>query len=101
MIACCDQDDVWRADKLAVIGEQFDRRAGLGFAFSDADAIDEGGRPLGYRLWDAVGFPRHRFAADPFAVLVRQNVVTGATLAFDAGLRPLVLPVPPGWMHDG
>ena len=34
-------------------------------------------------------------------MLVRYNVVTGATLAFAARLRPLVLPVAAGWMHDG
>ena len=104
VIACCDQDDVWRPHKLATLAAAFDRRPDLGFAFSDADAIDAAGAPLGYRLWDSVGFTpglRRRFAADPFAVLVRQNVVTGATLAFHARLRPLVLPVPPGWMHDG
>jgi hypothetical protein len=35
------------------------------------------------------------------AVLLRRNVVTGATLAFRAGFRPWVLPVGPGWIHDG
>ncbi len=104
VIACCDQDDVWEPDKLVTLAAAFDRHPDLGFAFSDAEAIDARGRPLGYRLWDSVGFTprlRRRFAADPFRVLVRQNVVTGATLAFAARLRPLVLPVPAGWMHDG
>ena len=104
VIACCDQDDLWRPDKLAVLGDAFDRRPDLGVAFSDADAVDASGHPLGYRLWESVGFTprlRRRFATDPFGVLVRQNVVTGATLAFAARLRPLVLPVGPGWMHDG
>jgi glycosyltransferase involved in cell wall biosynthesis len=104
LIACCDQDDVWLPHKLATLGEPFDRRPDLGFAFSDAEAVDAAGRPLGYRLWDSVGFtPRRRrqFADDSFPVLVRQNVVTGATLMFAARLRPLVLPVPAGWMHDG
>jgi hypothetical protein len=104
LIACCDQDDVWLPHKLATLAERFDRQPDLGFASSDADAIDADDRPLGYRLWDSVGFTprlRRRFAHDPFGVLVRQNVVTGATLMFAARLRPLVLPVPPGWMHDG
>ena len=105
VIATCDQDDVWHPGKLAAQAAAFDRQPGLGFAFSDADAIDTDGRPLGYRLWDGVAFTprlRSRFAAGRgFDVLVRYNVVTGATLAFTGRLRPLVLPVPPGWMHDG
>ena len=104
-IACCDQDDVWRPDKLAVLSAVFDRRPDLGFAFSDADVIDAADNPAGYRLWDSVGFTpfrRRQFAAGgAFPVLLRQNVVTGATLMFAARLRPLVLPIPPGWMHDG
>ena len=104
VIACCDQDDVWLPHKLATLVELFEVHPDLGFAFSDAEVIDAAGRPLGYRLWDSVGFTpglRRRFAADPLAVLVRQNVVTGATLAFAGRLRPLVLPIGPGWMHDG
>jgi hypothetical protein len=34
-------------------------------------------------------------------VLLEQNVVTGATMAFSASLRDLVLPIPTGWVHDG
>ena len=105
VIATCDQDDVWRADKLARQAAEFERRTDLGFTFSDADAIGSDGRPLGYRLWDGVAFTpplRALFAGGRgFDVLVRYNVVTGATLAFAARLRPLVLPVAAGWMHDG
>ena len=105
VIACCDQDDVWRADKLAVMAAAFERQPDLGFAFSDAEAIDADGKPLGYRLWDGVAFTpamRRQFAKGRgFDALVRYNVVTGATLAFAARLRPLVLPIGPGWMHDG
>jgi glycosyltransferase involved in cell wall biosynthesis len=105
VIACCDQDDVWRADKLAVIAAAFARQPDLGFAFSDAEAIDASGNPLGYRLWDGVAFtPRLRRQVDAgqiFDVLVRYNVVTGATMAFASRLRPLVLPIGAGWMHDG
>jgi hypothetical protein len=34
-------------------------------------------------------------------VILRQNVVTGATVAFAAKFRELVLPIDPLWMHDG
>ncbi len=105
VIACCDQDDVWRADKLAVIAAAFERQPDLGFVFSDAEAINRGGRALGYQLWDGVAFtPALRRAVGAgriFDVLLRYNVVTGATMAFASRLRPLVLPIGTGWMHDG
>jgi glycosyltransferase involved in cell wall biosynthesis len=105
IIALCDQDDVWMPDKLAVIAREFERNPKLGLVFSDADICDEAGHPLGYRLWQSVGFGgrlrRRAERGGAFDVILRQNVVTGATVAFAAGLRDLVLPIDPRWMHDG
>jgi glycosyltransferase involved in cell wall biosynthesis len=105
IIALCDQDDVWMPDKLAVIAREFERNPKLGLVFSDADICDEAGNPLGYRLWQSVGFGgrlrRRAERGGAFDVILRQNVVTGATVAFSAGLRDLVLPIDPRWMHDG
>lgn len=105
IIALCDQDDVWMPEKLAVIAREFERNPELGLVFSDADICDEAGNPLGYRLWRSVGFGgrlrRRAERGGAFDVILRQNVVTGATLAFAARLRDLVLPIDPGWMHDG
>ncbi len=105
IIALCDQDDVWMPDKLAVIAGEFDRNPKLGLVFSDADICGEAGNPLGYRLWESVGFGgrlrRRAERGGAFEVLLRQNVATGATMAFAAGLRDLVLPIDPHWMHDG
>jgi glycosyltransferase involved in cell wall biosynthesis len=105
IIALCDQDDVWKADKLSAIAAEFERNPRLGLVFSDADVCDEAGNALGYRLWQSVGFCgrlRRRLAkGSAFDVILRQNVVTGATMAFAAGFRNLVLPMDPRWMHDG
>ena len=104
LIALCDQDDVWRPDKLTVLERVLAGRPAAGLAFSDADAVDAAGRPLGYRLWDGLGFrpaDRRRFAAgDAFGPLLRRNWVTGATAAFRSAYRDLILPIPDGWMHD-
>ncbi|MFO0797803.1 MAG: glycosyltransferase family 2 protein [Gemmataceae bacterium] len=104
LIALCDQDDVWRPDKLATLEAALAADPGANFAFSDADVVDEHGTPLGYTLWRSIGFgarERRRFAAgDGFACLLRRYRVTGATMMFRAALRDLLLPVPPGWVHD-
>ena len=105
IIVLCDQDDVWMPDKLAVIAAEFQRNPDLGLAFSDADICHESGESLGYRLWQSVGFDprlqRRLQRGSAFEVILRQNVVTGATMAFSSRLRDLVLPIDPRWMHDG
>ena len=104
LIATCDQDDIWRPDKLAVMEAVFRDDPGVALAASDADLIGPGGEPAGGRLWDAVGFaPAHRaeFAAGRgVGVLIRQTCLTGATMVFRAGLRDLAGPFPQVWVHD-
>lgn len=104
VIALCDQDDVWRPDKLAVLGAALAADPAAGLAFSDAALVDEARRPLGGSLWGAIEFgpaERRAFAAGrAFDCLLRRPRVTGATAAFRASLRELALPIPPGWLHD-
>lgn len=106
VIALCDQDDVWRPEKLRRFEEVFEADAGLGLVFSDASIIGEDSRPTGRRLWDWTFPPAERRAmrrGDAFRSLLRRNVVTGATTAFRARFKPLVLPIPADLniIHDG
>lgn len=105
VIFFCDQDDLWEPDKIEVMMSAFTQSPPPAFVFSDADMCDQTGRSLGYRLWSSVGLVgrlRRQFeAGGALRVLLRQNVVTGATLAFDARYRPLILPIDRQWMHDG
>jgi glycosyltransferase involved in cell wall biosynthesis len=104
VIALADQDDVWRADKLARLERALLDRPEAGLVFSDALVVDESLRPLGYTLWQAIEFPpaeQRRFRdGDAFALLLRRYRVTGATLAFRAAYKDLVLPIPGAWVHD-
>lgn len=105
LIATSDQDDVWLPDKLASCVAVFAARPDCGLVFSDADVVDDELRPLGHRMWDAIHFgprARRRFRQGrAFDVLLRQWVVTGATMMFRAEHRPQVLPIPGNWIHDG
>ncbi|MBN9522204.1 glycosyltransferase, partial [bacterium] len=104
LIALADQDDGWLPEKLGTLETQLAVNPRVGFAFSDAEVVDENLTPLGYTLWQAIRFgPREqaRFAAGGgFECLLRRYRVTGATLMVRAALRDLFLPVPPGWVHD-
>jgi glycosyltransferase involved in cell wall biosynthesis len=107
VIALSDQDDAWRRDRLERIEEAFAAAPGLALYFTDAELVDGRGRSLGTSLWTGLGaaaVTRQRFVeGDPetrVRVLGEGNLVTGATLAFRAGFRDLILPIPEGWIHD-
>ena len=105
IIALADQDDIWLPEKLARVEAAFLDVPKAGAVFSDAEIVDAHGQPLGERLWHVVGFDRpqqHALRAGrTLQVLLKHNVVTGATLAFRASHRALVLPIPDNWVHDG
>jgi len=107
VIALSDQDDVWREDKLKVIGAAFERNPRTGLVFSDAEIVDENLNPLNRRMWDEVGFDSHKrkMVAHGRAldVLITGWTVTGATMAFRSNYRNLALPIPTNiqMIHDG
>ncbi|MGD0540146.1 MAG: glycosyltransferase family 2 protein [Tepidisphaeraceae bacterium] len=105
VIALCDQDDVWMSRKLHFVEAEFVRDRNLGFVFTDAEICGETGSPLGYTLWQSVRFTprlqRRVNAGRVFEVILRNNIVTGATMAFASRFKSLVLPIDPLWFHDG
>jgi glycosyltransferase involved in cell wall biosynthesis len=100
LIALCDQDDIWTPQRLRRAVETFDAHPDIGFAFSDAELINEAGGSL----WDAIGFTGERRATaergDLLPLLIPYTVVTGATMTFRADLRGYVLPIGENWVHD-
>jgi hypothetical protein len=103
-IALADQDDVWLPHKLATLEAALNANPAAGFAFSDAEVVDEQLAPAGYTLWGAIHFGQREQArfrdGEVFEGLLRRYRVTGATMAFRASHRDLVVPIPPGWVHD-
>jgi glycosyltransferase involved in cell wall biosynthesis len=103
-IAFADQDDVWRPDKLEVLARAAEG-TGADLVFSDADCVDAALRPLGYSVWDAVGFTGSRRAAwesgGALDVLLWRNVVTGTCAMLRTSRRDELLPIGAGWIHDG
>ncbi|MGA8890994.1 MAG: glycosyltransferase family 2 protein [Anaeromyxobacteraceae bacterium] len=103
-ILTCDQDDVWLPEKIALTIESFEENPCLGLVFSDAEVVDEHLRSRGYRLWESAHFGKRQQRLvrkdRTFALLLRQWVVTGATMAFRSTYRPFVLPIPSVWVHD-
>jgi len=104
VVVLSDQDDVWVINKLASMESFFVRHPDTLALFTDAVIVDQALRPMGHHLWDTLKFSaRERREVEDgnmIRTLLRHNVVTGATMAFRAELRPLILPVPGGVVHD-
>lgn len=104
LIALCDQDDVWLPEKLDVLASRLERDANAVAVFSDASVVDEKLQPLGYTMWEHVGFTamrRKQMTQDaPWQPLFKDPVVTGATLMFRKRLVDACLPIPESWVHD-
>lgn len=106
-IALCDQDDIWLPHKLERLFEVLQENSSLGGVFSDADLIDDESRPIGKSIWTTHNFrfqrhPQRDFdRAAAIDLLLKHDVVTGATLMIRADSREFIMPIPPSWVHDG
>jgi glycosyltransferase involved in cell wall biosynthesis len=103
IIVLSDQDDVWRPHKISSLVSALEGDPEAVYAFSDAGMIDPGGKSLGRTLWDSVGLRErvHRFSgAGQVEILLKENLIPGASMAFRASFRKTILPLPGGWMHD-
>ncbi|MCX7172459.1 MAG: glycosyltransferase, partial [Proteobacteria bacterium] len=56
IIVLSDQDDIWDADKLRYIEDEFIRSPHVGLVFSNGNIVNEELSFLGYTLWDVWGF---------------------------------------------
>ena len=92
-IAPCDQDDVWRPDKLRLLLEAIGDAAA---AYCDSELVDGQGRPLGLRLSDK----RVMGPIDDPLRLALQNCVSGHAMLFRRSLVARALPIPDGLFHD-
>jgi Glycosyl transferase family 2 len=109
LIAPCDQDDVWQAEKLAVMEQVLEDSPQAGLAFSNAEVVNEQLELMEPSLWDCAGFsPQVREeveTGDAFRNLVNRNFIFGCTMVFRAQLRELFLPFPREFefihLHDG
>ena len=104
IIVLSDQDDVWNPERLACISKAFQSRPNAAAVFSDAELIDQHSKPLNGTLWESFSFThreqRRLKNGHALEVLLRDWVVTGATMAFRAEYRDLLLPFPPDHFHD-
>lgn len=97
-----DQDDVWFPDRIS--RQLAELESGHGFVFADAELIDDDGQSLGHSLFDALAVSQGERAGvcsdNPVDVLIKRNIVTGATAVFDRKVFDVATPFPASWVHD-
>lgn len=102
-VALSDQDDRWRPDRIAAgLDALGDDRVLL--AHADAALIDADGAALGPTLFDSIGVRDAEIdlvdSGRALEVLLRRNIVTGATAMLRAELIRTAAPFPSEWVHD-
>jgi len=104
MIVLSDQDDFWFPNKLEKVIRVFKNQPKTGYLFSDAIIVDEKLHNSSFTIWERISFNfmqrKDYKQGQQLKVLLKHNVVTGATMAFRAELRKLILPIPEQWIHD-
>jgi len=104
LIALSDQDDVWRADRLDVAASLLASRPTLLAVHADARIVDAAGVPSGETLLGSLyvgpGERASIHAGRGMSVLIRRNIVTGATMMFRRELLASALPLGEHWVHD-
>ncbi|GGK95405.1 glycosyl transferase [Salinibacterium xinjiangense] len=104
LVALCDQDDVWHPDRIEAAVAHFRRDDEVMLVHSDARLVDESGSPIGHSLFYALRITDAELAevrqGDELAVLLRRNLVTGATAMFRRAVVALAAPFPEPWVHD-
>lgn len=104
LIALCDQDDVWRRDKLGKLTRWFEEDSGLGLVFSNAERINVRGGKLDTDLWEIVGFGERAKAeardGRALQTFLRRPAATGCTMMLRATLKKECLPIGEPLMHD-
>ncbi len=104
-IALSDQDDVWCPQRIEYQTNILIRDPALDGVFSDAWLIDERSNALNRRLWPQIGFAGDvrqgvHIERELMKVLLKRDVVTGATLMIRSASREFLLPIPENWIHD-
>lgn len=101
VIILCDQDDVWHRDKVKKLVEALGDKE---LVHSDARLVDAEGNPKGSALLEELNVSawekRNLVDGDALAVLLKRNLVTGATAAVKGEFARSIMPVPDGWIHD-
>ncbi|KQS32601.1 family 2 glycosyl transferase [Dyadobacter sp. Leaf189] len=107
IIFLCDQDDLWRDDKVEKQVTYLTQHPDIDAVFSDAIMIDDDSKPIGRNIWEEIEFNAAGQTkwkkGKPHEILFHGFVVTGATLTIRKSCLQRLTPFPthvPDLIHD-
>jgi len=107
IIFLCDQDDIWRKDKVEKQLNYLNQYPAKDAVFSNAMMIDGDSQSLGRTIWEEIEFTESMqqkwLKGKPHEILFNGFVVTGATLAIRKSCLERLTPFPtkvPDLIHD-
>lgn len=103
LIALCDQDDIWHPDRIEAAAHLHATRPEILLVHANARLVNRDAEQLG-SLFDALEISPAMLVAihagAEFELLLKRNVVTGATTTLRRELLDLAGTIPTGWLHD-
>lgn len=98
-IAFCDQDDIWRSDKLSCLQKEL-QDSSVALVCSDVVVIDGSGKQIAQSMTEVR--KRHSFYSGPdaFNKILFRNFVIGCTSLIPKSLVLAALPFPTTMVHD-
>jgi glycosyltransferase involved in cell wall biosynthesis len=108
IIFFCDQDDVWEANKIAILTDFFIQNPTIDLLFSNSELVDDQLNPLPKNLWESVRFWEKQQADfqnnKAIDVLLHGNRITGCTMVVSKKLiqqaTPFPIDIDKGFIHD-
>ena len=92
-IALCDQDDIWRVDKLEIQCKLINENV---LVYHDSELIDENGKALNKKVSDVMNL----YQGNQCHTFLFENCVSGHSCLFSKKLIPYILPFPTQIYHD-
>ncbi len=108
LVFFCDQDDVWKSDKIEIFLEAANSYPECGLFFSDAEVTNSKLEPIGKKVWDEY-FVDGQFFPTTITKIERDymverikwsNCITGMNMAVRRDLLLRIMPFDPVVFHD-
>lgn len=100
-VALCDQDDIWKKNKLSVSLCELKKVEKIGkpcIVFSDLELIDKNNNPVASSFWEIQKFKPHNVN---FRDILIGNVATGCTILMNSSMKSEIYKMPNDvTMHD-
>ncbi len=98
-IAYCDQDDIWRSDKISVLMESI-TRTGAVICYSDLYIMDENGKRTNNSIKEIRKRTVFRYGKGIAKDLLVSNCVTGCAMIIRADIAKAAVPFSDDMVHD-